>query len=141
MRAWILYDEKCGFCRWSLGKLLAWDSRDELRPVALSDPRARELLAELSERERIESWHLVTADGGVYSAGGAVAPLLGLLPRGRRLAALAAAFPEPVEAGYRLIARHRSTLGRILRVGERMSGRRSDSLGGGEEEKRCAPRS
>ena len=36
----VLYDADCGFCRWSLGKLLAWDRRRLLRPVALQDPEA-----------------------------------------------------------------------------------------------------
>ena len=35
-RRWpVLYDADCGFCKWSLDKLLAWDRRQRLRPVAI----------------------------------------------------------------------------------------------------------
>jgi predicted DCC family thiol-disulfide oxidoreductase YuxK len=56
----ILYDADCGFCRWSLGKLLAWDRPRRLRPVALQDPEADALLGGMEEERRMASWHLVT---------------------------------------------------------------------------------
>jgi hypothetical protein len=49
----------------------------------------------------------VTPDGTVYSAGAAFPPLLRLLPGGRPLAALAAAFPSLTERAYRYVARTR----------------------------------
>jgi predicted DCC family thiol-disulfide oxidoreductase YuxK len=112
----IVYDRDCGFCRWSLRKLLAWDRRKTLTPVALQDPAADRLLASIPEQARPDSWHLVTSDGRVYSAGAAAAPLLRLLPGGRPLAFLAAAFPDVTEAAYRSVARHRSRLGRLVRA-------------------------
>ena len=39
-RAVILFDNDCGFFRWSLSKLLAWDRRGRLRPVALQSEQA-----------------------------------------------------------------------------------------------------
>ena len=33
----LLYDADCGFCRWAAAKVLAWDRRGTLRPVALQD--------------------------------------------------------------------------------------------------------
>ncbi len=60
------------------------------------------------------SWHLVTPDGRMYSAGAAVSPLLRLLPGGRPLAAVADAFPKTTERAYRWVARHRERLGRSL---------------------------
>ena len=36
-RATVLYDGDCGFCKWSLAKLLAWDRRGALRPLPLQD--------------------------------------------------------------------------------------------------------
>ena len=39
-RAVILFDNDCGFCRWSLSKLLAWDRHGWLRPVALQSEQA-----------------------------------------------------------------------------------------------------
>jgi predicted DCC family thiol-disulfide oxidoreductase YuxK len=115
----IVYDRDCGFCRWSLSKVLAWDRRNALTAVALQDAAAGRLLAPVPEQARFDSWHLVTADGRVYSAGAAAAPLLRLLPGGRPLALLAAAFPGSTEAAYRSIARHRSRLGRLVRARRR----------------------
>ncbi|MFN2616313.1 MAG: thiol-disulfide oxidoreductase DCC family protein [Thermoleophilaceae bacterium] len=109
----ILYDADCGFCRWSLGVVLAWDRRGALRPVALQDPEADELLGDVPAAERMESWHLVTADG-LASAGAAAAPLLRRLPGGRPLAALAARFPRATERGYRWIADNRSAFSRAV---------------------------
>jgi predicted DCC family thiol-disulfide oxidoreductase YuxK len=110
----IVYDSECGFCRWSLRKVLAWDRRDQLTPLALQDAEAARLLAAIPERERFASWHLIASDGHVYSAGDAVAPLLRLLPGGRPLAAIAAAFPRLTGRAYFLVARNRSKLGRLV---------------------------
>ncbi|HXP29145.1 MAG TPA: DUF393 domain-containing protein [Solirubrobacteraceae bacterium] len=115
----IVYDRDCGFCRWSLRKVLAWDRRGRLTPLALQDADAERLLAAIPERERFESWHLIAEDGSVYSAGDAVTPLLRLLPGGRPLAAIAAAFPRLTDRAYVLIARNRSTLGRLVRARRR----------------------
>jgi predicted DCC family thiol-disulfide oxidoreductase YuxK len=43
-RAVILFDNNCGFCRWSLSKLLAWDRHARLRPVALQSEQADNFL-------------------------------------------------------------------------------------------------
>jgi predicted DCC family thiol-disulfide oxidoreductase YuxK len=113
----IVYDRECGFCRWSLHKLLAWDRRCRLTPLALQDAEAARLLAAIPERERYASWHLIASDDRIYSAGDAVAPLLRLLPGARPLAALAASLPRSTNRVYFLIARNRSTLGRLARAG------------------------
>jgi predicted DCC family thiol-disulfide oxidoreductase YuxK len=119
----LLYDADCGFCRWCVAKALSWDGRGKLRPLALQDPEADELLAELAADERMRSWHLVADDGRRYSGGAAFAPLLRLLPRGRRLAALAARFPRALEAGYSAVAERRSWFSRLLPAAAR---RRAD---------------
>ena len=113
-RAAVLYDADCGFCRWSLQKVLAWDRHDRLRPVALQDPEADRLLDGMDDRERMRSWHLVTPDGSVYSSGAAVPPLMRLLPGGTPLAAVAAVFPRGTESLYRWVSRNRGTLGRVF---------------------------
>jgi predicted DCC family thiol-disulfide oxidoreductase YuxK len=110
----ILYDAQCPFCRWSLGVLLAWDRNRRLRPVALQDPEADRLLPGMDPDVKLASWHLVTRQGDVRSAGAAAPALLRLLPGGRPLAALAAAAPGATERGYALVARHRGRLGRAL---------------------------
>jgi predicted DCC family thiol-disulfide oxidoreductase YuxK len=106
-QAVILFDSRCSFCRRSVSRLLAWDRRGRLRPVALQDPEADELLGGMDAEQKMASWHLVTADGRVYSAGAAFPPLLRLLPGGRPLAAVAAAFPGLTERAYRYVARTR----------------------------------
>ncbi len=113
-KAVILYDADCGFCLWSLHKILAWDRHNRLRPVALQDAEADRLLPGMDEKRKMRSWHLVTPDGKVYSSGAAVAPLMRLLPGGTPFAALASAFPRPTESLYRWVARNRGTLGRVL---------------------------
>ncbi len=113
-QAVILYDEDCGFCRWTIARLLAWDRHKTLRPVALQDAEAQRLLPGMSEPERMRSWHLVTRDGAVTSAGAAIAPLLRMLPLGRFLAPAPEAFPAATEWLYRWTAEHRDRLGRAI---------------------------
>jgi predicted DCC family thiol-disulfide oxidoreductase YuxK len=120
----LLFDADCGLCRWSLAKVLAWDRRRALRPVALQDPAAQRLLADLGEDERMASWHLVDSQGRVFSGGAALGPLGRLLPGGRPLAALAQRFPGAAEQAYRLVADHRSALGRLVTRGAAARARR-----------------
>jgi len=113
-KAILLYDSDCGFCRWSVDRILRWDRGGKLRPVALQSREAEELLTGMDRERMMASWHLVTSDGRIYSAGDAAKPLLELLPRGRPLALLAGVFPPATNAAYRLIARNRDRLGRAL---------------------------
>ena len=106
-QAVILFDSDCGFCRRSVERILRWDRAGRLRPVALRDPEADELLGGMDEERKLASWHLVVPDGRVYSAGAAFPPLLRLLPGGRPAAALASALPGLTERGYRWVARTR----------------------------------
>lgn len=115
VRAALLYDRDCGFCRWSLGVVMAWDRRGRLRPVALQDREADRLLADLDRDRRMGSWHLIAPGGSRYSAGAAAAPLLRELPGGAPAAALAERFPALTEAAYRAVAAHRSGLHRLIR--------------------------
>jgi len=116
-RAVILFDDDCGYCRWSLSKILAWDRHSHLRPVALQSPEADDLLMGIDPDRKMASWHLVTPDGRTYSAGGAVSHLARLLPAGAPIALLVRAFPRTTDRCYRWVARHRGRLGRAL--GER----------------------
>jgi predicted DCC family thiol-disulfide oxidoreductase YuxK len=110
----LLYDSDCGFCRWSADKILAWDRRDRLRPLALQDPETATLLPGMSEEARMASWHLVTPKNQVYSGAAAAPPLLRLLPGGRPLAALLALSPSLTDRAYRLVARNRDRFGRLI---------------------------
>jgi predicted DCC family thiol-disulfide oxidoreductase YuxK len=67
----ILLDSDCGFCRWSLSKILAWDRIGRLRPVALQSSEADDLLSEIAPERKMESWHLIVG-GRSYSGGEAV---------------------------------------------------------------------
>jgi predicted DCC family thiol-disulfide oxidoreductase YuxK len=113
-RAILLFDEDCGFCRWSTDRILAWDRKRRLRPMALQDPQAERLLAGMPPERRMASWHLVTPDGRVRSAGAAAPMLLRMLPWGRPLAILLETFPGLTERLYQWIADHRDALGRRL---------------------------
>jgi predicted DCC family thiol-disulfide oxidoreductase YuxK len=128
----ILYDADCGFCRWAVDKVLAWDRAGKLRPTAIQGPEADRLLRGLSNEERMASWHLVV-DGNRYSGGAAAAPLLRLLPGGRPLAPVVAAFPGASDRAYRLVARNRDRFGRL--AGTRCEvdpGRRRSHPGAGD---------
>ena len=122
--ATILYDPDCGFCRWCLGKVLAWDRGRVLRPVPLGGEEADRLLAQVPAGERMSSWHLVEQGGGVHSAGAAFPPLFRLLPGGSPLAALTTRVPDATDRAYRWVAANRSRWGRFVTEGAR---RRADS--------------
>jgi len=121
--ATLLYDSDCGFCRWSLGRVLAWDRRARLRPVSLQSKEAERLLAGMPEEQRMGSWHLLDEDGRIHSAGAGIAPLLRLLPGGSPSASLAARAPRVMDRGYRWIAGHRSLWGKLVTDGAK---RRAD---------------
>jgi predicted DCC family thiol-disulfide oxidoreductase YuxK len=113
----LLYDDDCGFCRWSTAKILAWDRGHRIRAVALRGAEADRLLSRMDPARKMGSWHLVTRDGTVRSGGAAVGSLARLLPGGASLAFLAEALPGLTERAYRWTAEHRDGLGRFL--GER----------------------
>lgn len=113
--ATVFYDRDCTFCRWSVDKILAWD-RGRLKAVEIQSDEGQQLLATVPEPARLESWHLRTASGTLYSAGAAAAPLARLLPGGRPLSALFRAFPSITERAYRWVASHRNLLTRALRI-------------------------
>ena len=112
----VLYDEDCGFCKWSLDKILTWDRAKRVRPVAIQSEEGDRLLAGVAPGARLDSWHLVTNDGRLFSAGAAAAPLARLLPGGRPLAAVFDAFPHLTERAYTFVARRRPLWARLLRV-------------------------
>jgi predicted DCC family thiol-disulfide oxidoreductase YuxK len=119
----LIYDSDCGFCRWCLGKVLAWDRRRVVRPVALGTPEANRLLAEVPAAEQPKSWHLVDSDGQVRSAGAGFPPLLQMLPGGGPLAAATAKLPGATESAYRFISGNRSLWGKLVTDGAK---RRAD---------------
>lgn len=113
-RATVLYDRDCGLCRTVMGAVLASDRRRQLRSVALQDPEALELLPDLSEEERMASFHLVEQDGTVRSAGAALSRLLSYLPAAGPLAGLGERRPALSERAYRLVADNRDRIGPLI---------------------------
>jgi predicted DCC family thiol-disulfide oxidoreductase YuxK len=103
-QAWLLYDADCGLCKFVAARVLELDRARRFRPLALQDPRAAELLPGLSEEERMESFHVVRADGTVRSAGDGLAELVAPLRRSPRLASQL----------YRLVAGNRDRLGKLI---------------------------
>jgi predicted DCC family thiol-disulfide oxidoreductase YuxK len=122
-RATLIYDSDCGFCRWCLGKVLAWDRRGAVRPLALGTDEANRLLRDMPRGEQMSSWHLVDDDGAVHSAGAGFAPLFKLLPAGSLFAALTARIPDATERGYRFVSGNRSLWGKLVTDGAK---RRAD---------------
>lgn len=123
-RAALLYDADCGFCRWCVARVLAWDRRRALRPVPIQGAEGEALLAGLDEAARMDSWHLIGVDGRRSSAGAAVAPLARMLPGGAPVARMADRFPRAVERSYRAVVRRRGLLGRLVTRGAARRARR-----------------
>jgi predicted DCC family thiol-disulfide oxidoreductase YuxK len=95
----ILYDPDCGLCRVCVAVLLRWDRRRRLRAVPGQD---------------LDSWQLVLPDGTVRSGGAAFSELFRLLPGGAPLARVTDRFPQASEKAYRLVADHRTPIGRLI---------------------------
>jgi predicted DCC family thiol-disulfide oxidoreductase YuxK len=107
----LVYDEGCGFCRWSVDRVLRWDRAGRVRTVAIQSDDGDTLLHELDMATRLASAHLVTPDGTVHSAGALAEPLFRILPGGKPIAAVARTFPRSTDRLYRLVARNRFRIG------------------------------
>lgn len=110
----VLYDDGCGFCRWSASRIAAWDRKRRLRFAPIRSVEGESRLGGMDPPRRDGSWHLVTRDGRVASAGAAVPLLLRELPGGGPLAWLAESLPRTTDRAYRAVARRRLALGRLL---------------------------
>jgi predicted DCC family thiol-disulfide oxidoreductase YuxK len=110
----VLFDCDCGFCRWSVAKLLAWDRAGRLRPLAIQSEEGQRLLGDLAPDERLASAHAVDAAGRRTSGGDALAPIAEVLPGGAPLAALGRRAPALARAGYRAVAGRRSLFGKLI---------------------------
>jgi predicted DCC family thiol-disulfide oxidoreductase YuxK len=110
----LLYDADCGFCKWIVAGLLAWDRHDRLVARAIQSAEGKALLSDLSAEEQVASVHLVAPDGERLSAGAALAPLLRLLPGGSVPARAMARLPRLTSRGYDWVAEHRSQLSRAI---------------------------
>jgi len=116
----VLYDEDCGFCRWSAAQLRALDRRRRLELVPLqhaaAHPARPELAALAGARDLRAQIHVLRHDGSVRAGGGAMLEILDALPGGWLLRPwqLLPGVEAIVDAGYRWVAARRDTFGRLL---------------------------
>jgi predicted DCC family thiol-disulfide oxidoreductase YuxK len=108
----VLYDGECGFCKVMLAVLLSWDKAKRLSPVPIQSARGEELLAGMAEQDRLASWHLIGADGTLYSGGAGIPVIFAALPFGETLARVASRSPRATSRIYDWVAAHRVLLGR-----------------------------
>ena len=110
----LLYDSACGFCMWMVSQILRHDTRGAITAVPIQSPRGDELLADLDPELRLASFHAVAGDRRT-SGGDAFVPVLRAVPRLAPLARVVSLVPLPVlRAGYGFVARHRSTISRLV---------------------------
>jgi predicted DCC family thiol-disulfide oxidoreductase YuxK len=110
----VLYDHDCGFCRWSIGRLLAWDRAGRLRPLAIQSVEGQRLLDDLTSEQRLASAHAVDSAGRRTSGGDALAAVAAVLPGAAPLAMLGRHAPVLARAGYRAVAGRRALFGRLV---------------------------
>jgi predicted DCC family thiol-disulfide oxidoreductase YuxK len=93
----------------------ALDRRHELAFLGFGDPRAADLLTVLPEEERHATWRLAHPDGRIVGYGQGLVDLARALRPTRPLAPLLERIPaRALDAAYRLIARNRPRLGRLV---------------------------
>jgi predicted DCC family thiol-disulfide oxidoreductase YuxK len=103
----ILYDDDCGFCRWSADRIRRLDGRGVLAFVPIQGEVGADLLEAVPPQLRLATMHAVTLDGRVWSGGEAARVILEELPGGVFLSHVAAAFPELTDRVYRFVAANR----------------------------------
>jgi predicted DCC family thiol-disulfide oxidoreductase YuxK len=115
MRPVLLYDAGCRGCRFAARVVARVDRERALTIMPLHDPGAGALLAALPEVERLESWRLVAPDGTLAGYGAGLPELLRTVRRTRTLGRLLGLVPAYfLDSAYRLIARNRGRLGRLV---------------------------
>jgi predicted DCC family thiol-disulfide oxidoreductase YuxK len=115
----VLYDADCGFCRWSVARLLAVDRAARLRPAAIQSGEGEVLLAGIPAELRLASAHVVAPGGAVTSGADALATVAAALPGATVTAPVARAAAPLSRVAYRLVAGNRTTLGRLVSPGMR----------------------
>jgi predicted DCC family thiol-disulfide oxidoreductase YuxK len=113
-RITVFYDGDCGFCKVSVAVLLRWDRSRRLYPMPIQEPEAQQALAPVPPDRRLLTAHVRTEEGTILSGAEGAPTVLRQLPRGARLARLAAVAMPLAKITYRLIASTRSTIGPIL---------------------------
>jgi len=115
----VLYDGDCGFCRVMLAMLLTLDRAGRLGPVSIQSARGEELLIDMPSHDRLKSWHLIDAEGTLYSGGAGISIVFNALSRGTLIARVARQFPKTTSSAYEWVASHRVLLGRPFKARSR----------------------
>ncbi|MGH2855669.1 MAG: thiol-disulfide oxidoreductase DCC family protein [Solirubrobacteraceae bacterium] len=110
----VLFDGDCGFCGVILAMLLTWDRANRLDPVSIQSAQGERLLIDLARQDRLKSWHLIDAEGTLYSGGAGLPVIFEALPWGAPIARIASRFPRTTSRAYEWVAGHRVPLGRLL---------------------------
>ena len=108
----VLYDEDCGFCRWSADRLRAWDRRGRLAFGRIGEAGAG--LAAVPPTERRSSAHAIEPDGRVWSGGAAMTRIAEEVPGGTPVAWIGRRWPRLAELVYGAVASRRDRLGALL---------------------------
>jgi predicted DCC family thiol-disulfide oxidoreductase YuxK len=115
----VLYDDDCGFCEAMLAMLLTWDRANRVRPVPIQSTRGDELLIDMKREDRLQSWHLLDAEGMLHSGGAGIPVIFAALPGGTPIAGVVSRFPTATSRTYDWVAGHRVLLGRAFRARSR----------------------
>jgi predicted DCC family thiol-disulfide oxidoreductase YuxK len=94
-----------------MGSILFWDRERQIRPLALQEAAAADLLPGVDEEERLASFHLVEADGTVRSGGDALPFLLRSLPQGGPAGWLVGKLQPLTDLGYHVVSHNRDKVG------------------------------
>jgi predicted DCC family thiol-disulfide oxidoreductase YuxK len=113
----VAYDAECALCRSAARRLGKLDTRGRLTLVPFQDLASRDEQGEVPRSgELAGALHVFRADGSSVSGGKAVLEVASAIPRLRPIAALGRLpiVNRLVEPLYRLVARHRHRLSRLI---------------------------
>jgi predicted DCC family thiol-disulfide oxidoreductase YuxK len=122
----LIYDDKCPICRGSADRVAKLDRLGVVTLLGLSEADRR-LPADigLPERERLhEEIHLITPDGQIITGAAALGVVARLFPRSRWLGKviMLPGIRWIAKWVYRLVARQRRRLSRVLRLPDASQG-------------------
>ncbi|CAN5821023.1 hypothetical protein BH24CHL5_BH24CHL5_13530 [soil metagenome] len=119
-RLTVLYDDDCGFCRWSVSQLRPMDRHGRLEFVPLqhaADHPGRPDLARLAGASDLAgAIHVVRPDGEACAGGAAMLEILDALPGGWLLRpwVLLPGMAALLDVGYRAVADNRNRISELL---------------------------
>ena len=111
----LLYDDSCRLCRFAARGVIRLDRLQRLAVLSLKDEAASPLLAALPARERLETWRLAQPDGRLHGYGAGMRELVEAMRSTHSAGPVLSRIPDGLlDAVYRVVARNRSLLGRLV---------------------------